>query len=239
VRERRLPSWNRSVLRETAELVIAGVLFDGVFITAAIVVSVRAFSLDGAGLLTDPGHAFARQPYLAASTIALGIILATLTSWLIASCKFTWKSGARNSRHFNRSTWVGLFELEANNNKINNKIHPKGDDLPQDPSTLVLVELDDGSLVTGVVASFTDEPGVEGKRELVLLWPSMESNSDESVNRVIEFDRIAINEQHIRWLATYRQSIKGTQDYWRLREKIRQSRGGLTAAREASGPRVE
>jgi len=223
-----------------AELVVTSVALDAVFLSAGAAISGWAFALDVSKLLTDPGRAFGQQPMLAAATVIIAVALATLTAWLLATAiaKRTKLTGVRH----NRTIWMRVFQRLDTAASSETGITL---DMPQAVdrrySKLVLMELDNGDRVTGICTALSDEPGLEGKRDLALLCPSMEPapGGEPRAGDVREFNTLVVNEQHIRWFAVLELSGDAVERYVRRHAAARRRIKRDLAAGQPDKPNTE
>nr|AXL05826.1 hypothetical protein [uncultured bacterium] len=230
-RERRKAPWARTSLRELAELVVISVAFDVVFLSVGLAVAGLAFTLDIGEFLTRPGDSYTRHPLLLSCVAVISLASATVSAWLLATVRTRRTRAA--GRHHQHTTWVRAFQHADEAVPSESGIVFAAD--RAGAGRLVLAELDSGDRVTGICAAFTDEPGLEGKRDLLLLCPSMESAQDSAqAGDIREFNLLVVNEAHIRWFATLDLSGEALEQYVgrhaAVRRRIRRQAAATTSA---------
>lgn len=210
VQERRLPRWSRSVLRETAEFVTVSAVANSIGLGLSLWLWESVSSFSARESLADFATYYRREPPLTLAWLGTGLVVATALSFAFAyrSKAAKPRPGARNNLppwHFALSPHApeasagrdGLFEA-----------------YPHLPSTLVVCYLDDGTQIAGLAGPYTDDPGLEGKRDIVLLAPTVEWPEGYSKpNTAIGTSNAVINEQHIRWLTTTILTPEATREY--------------------------
>lgn len=75
----------------------------------------------------------------------------------------------------------------------------------KEPGVLVVCELIDGTQLAGLCGAYDDEPGNEGKRDLLLRMPTVRYANGPSVPErrnavnLVNYNNVVVNEQQIRW----------------------------------------
>ncbi len=222
VRERRSPPRSRSTLRELADLAVVSVVFHLPFLTAAIALSGLAWNLNTGLLIADQAVALRAQPVQVLVTVGVAMIVAIAAAWGVALRWFPSPEGQGEHRH--RSDWFTLVDYD-----VDLPVTPAGGPTGDDgrPAIFIKAVLEDESVVEGLLGSFTDEPGTEGRRGVVLDYPvvSRPTEGDGSPTEV-EFNKIVINESRIRWMASVPMSSTAKADYLDMLMAAREKRMG-------------
>lgn len=211
VRERRLPRWTRTVLRETAEFVTVSALADAVGLALALGILASVSSLHPTALLADPAEYYRSEPVLSATWLGLGLVIATILSALAAIVSRVEPRLVRGRRN-NFPPWYFAFRPKPPPTTSGYDGVLEID--PHEPSTLVVCRLDDGTEIAGLAGPYADEPGLEGKRDIVLLrpcikWPEGTNRADGALRET----EVVVNEQRIRWFTTTSLTAEASRRY--------------------------
>lgn len=209
VRKQRSPPRSRSTLRELADLAAVSVVFHLPFLTAAIAVAGLAWKLNTRLLIVDQAAALRAQPFQVLVTVSVAMTVAIGASWVVAMLWF--RSPKDQGEHRHRSDWFTLVDYD-----VDLPVTQTGGPIRDDGRSAIFIKavLEDESVVQGLLGSFTDEPGTEGRRGMVLDYPvvSQPTDGDTSTTEV-EFNKIVINENRIRWVASVPMSSQAKADY--------------------------
>lgn len=154
VAERWRPYVQRTALREAAQIVVTGSLATLIGVVVVLIVGNAAEFLDVEHLYEHPGHYLVTQPNKA----GLALVMLLFVSYGLAFVVARFSPG-KGAEVFPDSGWYAAFERR----------------LPPNNAIVATVELVDGRKVTGVVQSFTAEPGPVDDRELTLVRSTTDS----------------------------------------------------------------
>ena len=212
IRERRLPRWPRSVFRETAEVVTVSVVAGTIGFAISLWFWDARSEFSARNLLVDSVAYYRSEPFLTIGWLLTSAVLATAFA-IAAAFVNLWVVHSAPGTRRNLSVWYSTFFLAQRGTESNSF----GLIITEDPGTLVVCQLDDGTQMSGICIAYDDEPGQEGKRDMVLAAPMLICTpTDESQGRraqLHEFNRVVLNEQHIRWWASKLLDSKAKRQY--------------------------
>jgi hypothetical protein len=148
IRENWRPYVERTALRETAQIVVAGSLATLVAVVVTLYLGESWGFLDVSALAANPGYYLTTHPGKAG--VALAVVLAVSYGLAVGIARF---GPGRGARVFPDSGWYAGFERR----------------LPRDHGIKATVELRDGRKIAGIIEAFTAEQTPVDDRELTLV----------------------------------------------------------------------
>lgn len=234
VRERRLPRWTRSALREIAEFVTISAGTNGFGLGLSLWLWEALSSFSARSVLSDLTSYYRREPPLTLAWLGTGLLIATVLSIGLAYLTETepqLKPGKRN----NLPPWYFAITAETQDPPAGSDGLVEAD--PSIPSTLIICYLDDGTQIAGLAGPYTDDPGLEGKRDIVLRAPTVGWPEGHSKpNTAIGTTNAVINEQHIRWLTTTKLTPDAARQYVAIVRMNRSNPPPSTESGPSAGP---
>ena len=196
VRERRRPRWTRSPFRETAEVIAVSAVTLPLGVTASFAAWTYFSSFDSRASLVEPVSYYREEPYLSLGAGASAVLAAVV----LAACGGLAVNSRVRSRRTRSSVWHTVLN-DTTTTRRTNELETSG----KKPGWLVLCELDDGSQVTGILRCYDDEPGNEGRRDIVIAAPQMRFLDDPKIKGAADpanYHMIILNETNIKWWTT-------------------------------------
>jgi hypothetical protein len=147
--ERREPRRGRSQLQEAAELVLVGIVATVVGLLSALGFWEAVGLIDGGSLTGDVGRYLLTHPMRGFIVLAMGLILAYGSVWVLVRAQF----GRSRGIHPDDTAWYSAFRRHN----------------PDGKGVLVTLSLVDGRAITGALSTFTVSP--EHEQEIFLSAP--------------------------------------------------------------------